>query len=167
MCSSALPCAATSGPAHLVKRYLRKTMAVALEYTGTREDAEDVVQDTFRRVIDGLARFDRRPFEPGSLPSCQHRGARREPPPPGARGPERGQINRPGAGANPPARAQSPDDDRPTSRCSRPVSGSAWSRALEGGSRDGAGRKHRAGACVPARQALQQAGRLARRAGEA
>jgi RNA polymerase sigma factor (sigma-70 family) len=51
--------------AHLVQRYLRKAMAVALEYTGTREDAEDVVQDTFRRVLGGLPRFDpARPFEP-------------------------------------------------------------------------------------------------------
>ena len=44
---------------------MRKAMAVALEYTGTRENAEDVVQDTFRRVLDGLDRFDpARPFEP-------------------------------------------------------------------------------------------------------
>jgi RNA polymerase sigma factor CnrH len=51
--------------AHLVRRYTRKAMAVALEYTGTREDAEDVVQDTFRRVLGGLERFDpARPFEP-------------------------------------------------------------------------------------------------------
>jgi RNA polymerase sigma factor (sigma-70 family) len=51
--------------AHLVNRYLRKAMAVALEYTGTREAAEDVVQDTFRRVLAGLRRFDpARPFEP-------------------------------------------------------------------------------------------------------
>jgi RNA polymerase sigma-70 factor (ECF subfamily) len=49
----------------LVRRYMRKAMAVALEYTGTRENAEDVVQDTFRRVLDGLDRFDpARPFEP-------------------------------------------------------------------------------------------------------
>jgi RNA polymerase sigma-70 factor (ECF subfamily) len=51
--------------AHLVGRYMRKAMAVALEYTAAREDAEDLVQDTFRRVIDGLGRFDpARPFEP-------------------------------------------------------------------------------------------------------
>lgn len=51
--------------AHLVQRYLRKAMAVAVEYTGTREDAEDVVQDSFRRVLAGLPRFDpARPFEP-------------------------------------------------------------------------------------------------------
>ena len=51
--------------AQLVRRYLRKAMAVALEYVPTREDAEDVVQDTFRRVFENLARFDvSRPFEP-------------------------------------------------------------------------------------------------------
>lgn len=44
--------------AHLVRRYLRKAMAVALEYMPTREDAEDVVQDTFGRVFERLARFD-------------------------------------------------------------------------------------------------------------
>ena len=51
--------------AHLVGRYMRKAMAVAWEYTAAREDAEDLVQDTFRRVLDGLVRFDpARPFEP-------------------------------------------------------------------------------------------------------
>jgi RNA polymerase sigma-70 factor, ECF subfamily len=51
--------------ARLVRRYLRKAMAVALEYTTTREDAEDVVQDTFRLAYQNLGRFDlRRPFEP-------------------------------------------------------------------------------------------------------
>ncbi|HJU64192.1 MAG TPA: RNA polymerase sigma factor [Gemmatimonadaceae bacterium] len=51
--------------ARLVRRYLRKAMAVALEYAGTREDAEDVVQDTFRRVFENLERFDvTRSFEP-------------------------------------------------------------------------------------------------------
>lgn len=51
--------------AGLVNRYLRKGMAVALEYLGTREDAEDVLQDTFRRVLDALPRFDpERPFGP-------------------------------------------------------------------------------------------------------
>ncbi len=49
----------------LLRRYMRKAMAVALEYTGTREDAEDVVQDSFRRMLDGLERFDpERPFAP-------------------------------------------------------------------------------------------------------
>ena len=42
----------------LVRRYLRRAMAVAFEYAGTREDAEDVVQDTFRRVYERLDRFD-------------------------------------------------------------------------------------------------------------
>ena len=51
--------------AQLVRRHLRKAMAVALEYSGTREDAEDVVQETFRRVCEGLSRYDEtRPFEP-------------------------------------------------------------------------------------------------------
>ena len=51
--------------AHLVRRYLRKAMAVALEHVPTREDAEDVVQDTFRRVLASLDRFEpERSFEP-------------------------------------------------------------------------------------------------------
>jgi RNA polymerase sigma-70 factor (ECF subfamily) len=49
----------------LVRRYLRKAMAVAMEYMGTREDAEDVVQDTFCRIAEKLHTFDsRRPFGP-------------------------------------------------------------------------------------------------------
>ncbi|MQA92464.1 MAG: sigma-70 family RNA polymerase sigma factor [Gemmatimonas sp.] len=49
----------------LVRRYIRKAMAVALEYAGSREDAEDVVQDTFKRVLENLDRYDpSRPFEP-------------------------------------------------------------------------------------------------------
>lgn len=44
--------------ARLARRYLRKAMAVALEYAGNREDAEDVVQDTFRRVLGNLERYD-------------------------------------------------------------------------------------------------------------
>lgn len=51
--------------ARLVRRYLRKAMAVATEYVGSRADAEDVVQESWRRVVGGLAGFDaRRPFEP-------------------------------------------------------------------------------------------------------
>lgn len=51
--------------ARLARRYLRKAMAVALEYAGNREDAEDVVQDTFRRVLASLERYDSsRRFEP-------------------------------------------------------------------------------------------------------
>jgi DNA-directed RNA polymerase specialized sigma24 family protein len=51
--------------AGLVRRYLRKAMAAALEYAGTRENAEDIVQDTFRRLLENLDRYDpERPFEP-------------------------------------------------------------------------------------------------------
>src|SRR5262249_44072609 len=51
--------------ARLGRQYLRKALAVALEYVGSPEDAEDVVQDTFRRVLENLDRYDRvRPFEP-------------------------------------------------------------------------------------------------------
>lgn len=51
--------------ARLVRTYLRKAMAVAIEYTPSRADAEDVVQDTFRRVLENLGGFDqRRPFAP-------------------------------------------------------------------------------------------------------
>jgi RNA polymerase sigma-70 factor (ECF subfamily) len=44
--------------AQLVQRYLRKALAVAIEYVRAREDAEDVVQDTFRRVFQNLRRFE-------------------------------------------------------------------------------------------------------------
>jgi RNA polymerase sigma-70 factor (ECF subfamily) len=51
--------------AGIVRRYLRKAMAVALEYADNRADAEDIVQETYRRVLANLARFDqRRSFEP-------------------------------------------------------------------------------------------------------
>ena len=40
-------------------------MAVAWEYLGSREDAEDVVQESFRRVLNNLERYDpKRPFRP-------------------------------------------------------------------------------------------------------
>ena len=49
----------------LVMRYLRPALAVAWEFTETIEDAEDVVQEAFRRSVDALDRFDvRRPFAP-------------------------------------------------------------------------------------------------------
>ena len=51
--------------AQLVHRYLRKAMAVAMEYCDSLEDAEDVVQESFRRVLASLDGFDSgRPFEP-------------------------------------------------------------------------------------------------------
>ena len=40
-------------------------MAVAMEYCESLDDAEDVVQETFRRVAEGLPVFDQaRPFDP-------------------------------------------------------------------------------------------------------
>jgi RNA polymerase sigma-70 factor (ECF subfamily) len=49
----------------LVRRYLKRAMAVALTYADTLEDAEDIVQDTFRRVFQNLRRYDEaRPFQP-------------------------------------------------------------------------------------------------------
>jgi RNA polymerase sigma-70 factor, ECF subfamily len=49
----------------LVTRYLRPGLAVAWEFTDTLDDAEDVVQETFRRVVRALPRFDvERPFAP-------------------------------------------------------------------------------------------------------
>jgi len=52
----------------LVSRYVRPALAVALEFTDSLQDAEDLVQETFRRVVDGLPRFDaHRPFAPWFL----------------------------------------------------------------------------------------------------
>ncbi len=49
----------------LVRRYLKRGMAVAWEYTGNRQDAEDVIQEAFRRVLKSLDRYDvDRPFRP-------------------------------------------------------------------------------------------------------
>jgi RNA polymerase sigma-70 factor (ECF subfamily) len=49
----------------LVSRYVRPALAVALEFTHSLQDAEDLVQEAFRRVVDALPRFDvRRPFAP-------------------------------------------------------------------------------------------------------
>jgi RNA polymerase sigma-70 factor (ECF subfamily) len=49
----------------LVIRYQRPALAVAWEFTDTIEDAEDLVQEAFRRALDALGSFDvRRPFAP-------------------------------------------------------------------------------------------------------
>lgn len=42
----------------LVRRYLRKAMVVAVEYVGSHEDAEDIVQEAFRSAFQHLDRFD-------------------------------------------------------------------------------------------------------------
>lgn len=47
----------------LVRRYLRPALAVAWEFTRTRADAEDIVQDAFLRALRSLGRYDpARPF---------------------------------------------------------------------------------------------------------
>jgi RNA polymerase sigma-70 factor (ECF subfamily) len=49
----------------LVDRYVRPAMAVAWEFTETLEDAEDLVQEAFRRALAALGRFDTsKPFRP-------------------------------------------------------------------------------------------------------
>ncbi len=49
----------------LVSRYIRPALAVAWEYTPSRDDAEDLVQDGFHRALRGLDRFDtQQPFRP-------------------------------------------------------------------------------------------------------
>jgi RNA polymerase sigma-70 factor (ECF subfamily) len=49
----------------LVRRYLRSGLSVAWEFVEERHDAEDILQDAFVRVLDGIASFDaRRPFAP-------------------------------------------------------------------------------------------------------
>ena len=49
----------------LVRRYLRPALAVALEFADGKEDAEDLVQDTFHRILRRLDGFDEgRPFRP-------------------------------------------------------------------------------------------------------
>ena len=49
----------------LVRRYLRPALAVAWEFTESRDDAEDIVQEAFSRVLHGLEGFDeKRPFRP-------------------------------------------------------------------------------------------------------
>jgi len=49
----------------LVDRYVRPAMAIAWEFTETLEDAEDLVQEAFRRVVASLETYDTsRPFRP-------------------------------------------------------------------------------------------------------
>ena len=49
----------------LVSRYVRPALAVAWEFTDSLDDAEDLVQEAFRRVVGALHRFDAdRPFAP-------------------------------------------------------------------------------------------------------
>ena len=49
----------------LVRRYLRPALALAWEFVESRDDAEDIVQDAFHRVLRGLDGYDdRRPFHP-------------------------------------------------------------------------------------------------------
>ncbi len=49
----------------LVTRYVRPALAVAWEFTDSLDDAEDLVQEAFRRVVDALHRFDADcPFAP-------------------------------------------------------------------------------------------------------
>ncbi len=49
----------------LVSRYVRQALAVAWEFTDTLDDAEDLVQEAFRRVVGALHRFEvSRPFAP-------------------------------------------------------------------------------------------------------
>jgi RNA polymerase sigma-70 factor (ECF subfamily) len=53
------------GYRQLVDRYVRPAMAVAWEFTETLEDAEDLVQEAFRRVVGALESYDAsRPFRP-------------------------------------------------------------------------------------------------------
>jgi RNA polymerase sigma-70 factor (ECF subfamily) len=49
----------------LVRRYLRPALAVAWEFTQSRDDAEDIVQEAFGRALRGLEGFEEeRPFRP-------------------------------------------------------------------------------------------------------
>ena len=62
LCDEAVVLAAKRGDedafAVLVKRYQRKMFAVALRYARVREDAEDIVQQTFQKAFIHLANFE-------------------------------------------------------------------------------------------------------------
>jgi RNA polymerase sigma-70 factor, ECF subfamily len=52
----------------LVRRFLRPAVALAFRILGQREDAEDIVQESFIAALDALDGFDlRRPFTPWFL----------------------------------------------------------------------------------------------------
>ncbi len=49
----------------LVRRLLKPAFAVAWEFTGDPDEAEDVVQEAFHRMVKALGRYDEtRPFRP-------------------------------------------------------------------------------------------------------
>ncbi|HEU0299379.1 MAG TPA: sigma-70 family RNA polymerase sigma factor [Longimicrobium sp.] len=59
----------------LVTRYLRRAFAVAYRLLGNREDAEDLVQETFMAVLQKIDRFERgRPFSPWFFRILVNRG---------------------------------------------------------------------------------------------
>ncbi len=59
----------------LVTRYMRRAFAVAYRLLGNREDAEDLVQETFMAVLQKIDRFERgRPFSPWFFRILVNRG---------------------------------------------------------------------------------------------
>ena len=61
----------------LVRRHLRNATAIALEITGTIEDAEDVVQEAFLVTLDRAGTFDAtRPFAPWLHGIVRHKALR-------------------------------------------------------------------------------------------
>jgi RNA polymerase sigma-70 factor (ECF subfamily) len=51
----------------LVSKHMRRAFAVAYRILGHREDAEDVVQDSFLRALERIDQLDHRPFRPWLL----------------------------------------------------------------------------------------------------